>query len=83
MESLAALAMAIVLSVYGSGIIAFGLSWIRRPWAKATTFVMAGIATATGAWLGFTLTPGNGIFIAAVPIALAAFSAWNTVRRSR
>lgn len=83
MESLAVVAVLVLLAIFGSAFIAFGLSWVQRPWGKPATFVLAGIAAASGLWIGYTLTPGNGIFIATIPIAVAAFSVWNAMRRSR
>lgn len=83
MESLALAAAIIVLSVYGSGFIALGLSFIRNKIWQIVTYVFGGIAIVTGLWLGYTLLDGNGIYIAFIPLVLGIVAIWNTTRRNQ
>ena len=80
MESLAFLAAMVLLAVNGSAIIAFAISWIRKPAAKIATFILGGFGILSGLWLGYTLIQGNGLMIGLVPIAIASIAIWNTVR---
>lgn len=83
MESLAVLVMTILLAIYGSGIIAFALSWFRNKVVRIITFVFAGFSIASGVWLAITLLNGNGLFLGSIPVILGAFSAWNSNRSAR
>lgn len=83
MESLALAAAIIMLTIYGSSLLAFGLSWIRNKAWKIITLVFAGFGILSGLWLGYTLIGGNGIPIAVIPIAVASFAIWNTLRRNK
>ncbi|NBW73240.1 MAG: hypothetical protein EBR26_02355 [Microbacteriaceae bacterium] len=83
MESLALLVSIILLVIYLSSIIAFGLSWIRRKSWMIVTIVFALFGLASGIWLAITLINGNGLFIGAIPVLFASFSIWNTLRRNK
>jgi hypothetical protein len=82
MESLALAAAVVLLTVYGSGFISFGLSFIRNKVWRIITYVFATFAVSTGLWLGFTLRDGNGLVIALIPLSLGVFAIWNTTRRN-
>ena len=83
MESLALAAAVIVLSVYGSGFIALGLSFMRNKIWQIVTYVFGGFAIVTGLWLGYTLIDGSGLFIAVIPLVLGIVAIWNTTRRNK
>jgi hypothetical protein len=83
MESLAALVAVILLAIYGSGLIAFGLTWSRNRVAMVVTRVFAFVAMATGFWLGFTLMNANGIALGGIPVLLGAASLVISLRRNR
>lgn len=82
MEDLAILVGVIVLSIYGSGFIALGLSFIRSKIWQIVTYVFGGFAIITGLWLGYVLNDGNGLFIAFIPLVLGVVAIWNTTRRN-
>jgi hypothetical protein len=82
-ESLALAAAVIMLTVYGSGFIALGLSFIRNKIWQIVTYVFGGFAIITGLWLGYVLIDGNGLFIAVIPLIFGAVAIWNTTRRNR
>lgn len=80
MESLAFLSVLILLFIYSSALIAFGLSWIRHLVGKIFTIVFAVIGLITGIWISITLMEGNGILIGLTPILLSGIAIWNTFR---
>lgn len=82
MESLALAAAVIVLTIYGSAVIGFALSWVRRRWAEIVSYVLSAVGIVTGVWLGIQLLDGNGIMIASIPVILGVFGIWNARRRS-
>lgn len=82
MESLALAAAVIVSVVYGSALIGFVMSWVRRRWAEIVTYVASAVGIVTGLWLGLQLLDGNGIMIASIPVALGSFGIWNARRRA-
>ena len=82
MEDLALLVGLILIIVYGSGFISFGLSFIKSKVWQVVTYVFAGFAILAGLWLGFSLRDGNGLFIALIPLSLGVFAIWNTTRRN-
>ena len=83
METLAALVTAILLVIYGSGLIAFGLAWSRNRVAMVISRVFAFVAMATGFWLGFTLMNANGFAVGGIPVLLGAASLVISLRRNR
>lgn len=83
MQDLAIIVVTILMVIYSSSLIAFGLSWSRNKVVRIFTFIFSGFAIASGVWFAVTLPSTNGILIGSMPIILGAFSAWNTVRRSR
>ena len=83
MESLALAAAIIMLTIYGSALIGFGLSWIKNSAGKIITLVFAGFGILSGLWLGYTLIEGNGLLLAVIPVALSSFAVWNTLRRNK
>lgn len=82
MESLAVAAAIIVLTVYGTGFIALGISFVRNRIWQIVTYVFSGFAIVTGLWLGYLLIDGSGLFIALIPLTLGAVAIWNTTRRN-
>jgi hypothetical protein len=83
MESLALLVALILLVVYGSGLIAFVLSWFPNKVARIASFVFSGISILSGLWLAIMLLQGNGLMVGGLPIALGAVSIWNAIRVSK
>ena len=83
MDSLATLVTVILLVIYGSGLIAFGLAWSRNRVAMVISRVFAFVAMATGFWLGFTLMNTNGIAAGDIPVLLGAASLVISLRRNR
>ena len=83
MESLALLAVLILLAVYSSGLIAFISSWFRNRVSKVITYIFSSISVVAGTLLGFSLRDGNGIAIALIPITLGIVSVWNLRRRKK
>lgn len=83
MESLAVMVALILLTIYGSGLIAFVLSWFANRVARIICFVFSGIAILAGLWLGITLASGNGLMVGALPILAGAVSSWNAIRVSK
>lgn len=83
MESLALLAALIVVSIYSSAFISFGLSWLRNKPGMIATFVFAIVGFLSGLWVWITLAAGNGVFIGSIPMLISAISVWNTLRRNR
>lgn len=82
MEDLAILVGIIVLTIYSSGFIALGLSFIRNKIWQIVTYVFATLAILSGIWLGISLIDGNGLFIAFTPLTLGVVAIWNTTRRN-
>jgi hypothetical protein len=83
MESLALLAVLILLAVYSSGLIAFISSWFRNRVSEVITYIFSSISVVAGTLLGFSLRDGNGIAIALIPITLGIVSVWNLRRRKK
>ena len=83
MESLAWMVAIILFIIYGSGLIAFVLSWFANPVARIACFVFSGIAILTGLWLGVSLASGNGLMVGGLPIIAGAISIWNAIRVSK
>jgi len=79
-ESLALLASLILLVIYLSGFIAFGLSWLRNRIGNILTLIFGSISILTGSWLAITLINGNGLMVGGIPVLLGVFSIWNTLR---
>ena len=80
MESLALLASLILLVIYLSGLIAFGLSWLRNRIGKILTLIFGSFSILSGAWVAITLITGNGLMVGGIPVLLGVFSIWNTLR---
>ena len=83
MESLALMVALIMLTIYGSGLIAFILSWFKSKVTRIICFVFAGMAILSGLWIGATLTPGNGLNVGSIPVLLGGVSIWNAIRVSK
>ncbi|MEY4654933.1 MAG: hypothetical protein ACK5CU_04425 [Rhodoluna sp.] len=80
MESLALLVSLMLLVIYLSGLIAFGLSWLRNRIGKILTLIFGSISVLSGAWVAITLISGNGLMVGGIPVLLGALSIWNTLR---
>ncbi len=80
MESLALLVSLMLLSIYLSGLIAFGLSWIRNQTGKFLTIIFGSISILSGVWVAITLINGNGLMVGGIPVLLGVLSIWNTLR---
>ncbi len=80
MESLVLLSSLILLVIYLSGLIAFGLSWLRNRIGNILTLIFGSISILTGSWLAITLINGNGLMVGGIPVLLGVFSIWNTLR---
>jgi len=83
MESLALLVTLILVTIYGSGLIAFISSWFRNRASEIITYIFSGISVIAGILLGISLRDGNGIAIALIPISLGIISVWNVKRRKQ
>ena len=83
MESLAVAVTIILIVVFSSGFIAFATSWSRNRVAGYVSRALGILAIFTGAWLGFTLSDGNGFFVGSIPVSLGLFAIWNSRHRSR
>lgn len=83
MESLVALVVFVLLMVYGAGVVALALSWMRNRIGRVISRVFAVISIVTGTWLAITLLDGNGLFVGGIPVLLGAFSLYNSLRRNR
>lgn len=83
LESLALLAVSILLAVYISGLIAFISSWFRNRVSEVITYIFSSISVVAGTLIGFSLRDGNGIAIALTPITLGIVSVWNLRRRKK
>lgn len=83
MESLALAAAIIMLTIYGSSLLAFAFSWIKHTAGKVLTFIFAVFGIVTSLWLAYTLIEGNGLPIAVIPLALSSLAIWNTIRRNK
>jgi hypothetical protein len=83
MESLAVMVAIILFTIYGSGLIAFVLSWFANRVARVICFVFSGVAILTGLWLGVTLASGNGLMVGALPVIAGSVSIWNAIRVSK
>jgi hypothetical protein len=81
MESLALAVTFILLVIYGSGVIAFGLSWARPRPLLITSGIFSAIALITGLWLAVTLIDGNGLLAGGIPALLGIASMVNVFRR--
>jgi hypothetical protein len=79
-ESLALLVSLMLLVIYLSGLIAFGLSWLRNRIGKILTLIFGSISVLSGAWVAITLISGNGLMVGGIPVLLGALSIWNTLR---
>jgi len=79
-ESLALLVSLMLLVIYLSGLIAFGLSWLRNRIGKILTLIFSSISVLSGAWVAITLISGNGLMVGGIPVLLGALSIWNTLR---
>lgn len=82
MEDLAIVVSIILLTIYSSGLIALGVSFIRKRVWQIITYIFAGMSILAGLWLGIVLRDGNGFFVASIPILLGVTSIWNTTRRN-
>ncbi|MEN9922702.1 MAG: hypothetical protein RIS09_216 [Actinomycetota bacterium] len=71
-----------MLTIYSSGLIAIGLSFVRKRVWQIITYVFAGISILTGLWLGIVLRDGNGIYVGGIPILLGVAAIWNTTHRN-
>ncbi len=80
MESLALLVSLMLLVIYLSGLIAFGLSWLRNRIGKILTLIFGSISVLSGAWVAITLISGNGLMVGGIPVLLGVLSIWNTLR---
>ena len=80
MESLALLASLILLVIYISGLVAFGLSWLKNRTGKILTLIFGSFAIFSGAWVAITLINGNGLMVGGIPVILGVVSIWNTLR---
>ncbi len=80
MESLALLVSLMLLVIYLSGLIAFGLSWLRNRIGKILTLIFSSISVLSGAWVAITLISGNGLMVGGIPVLLGVLSIWNTLR---
>jgi hypothetical protein len=69
-----------LLVIYLSGLIAFGLSWLRNRIGKILTLIFGSISVLSGAWVAITLISGNGLMVGGIPVLLGALSIWNTLR---
>ncbi len=83
MESLALAAAIIMLTIYGSSLLAFAFSGIKHTAGKVITFIFAIFGIVTSIWLAYTLIEGNGLPIAVIPLALSSLAIWNTIRRNK
>ncbi len=83
MESLALLVSIMLLVIFGAGFIAFGLSWFRSPVTRVLTYIFAAFSILSGLWLAVTLIDGNGLAVGFLPVALGAFSIFNTRRKAK
>lgn len=83
METLAYLVVAILAGIYGSSLIAFGFSWGKAAWAGVITLIFASLGILTGLWIAIQLVDGNGLIVGGIPIAIGAFSVWNSLRRRK
>jgi hypothetical protein len=81
MEDLAFLVTFMLLVIYGSGLLAFGLSWARSKDLLIVALVFAALALATGFWLAVTLIEGNGLLAGGIPALLGALGLINVIRR--
>jgi len=79
-ESLALLVSLMLLVIYLSGLIAFGLSWLRNRIGKILTLIFGSISVLSGAWVAITLISGNGLMVGGIPVLLGVLSIWNTLR---
>jgi hypothetical protein len=82
-ESLALLVSIMLLVIFGAGFIAFGLSWFRSPVTRVLTYIFAAFSILSGLWLAVTLIDGNGLAVGFLPVALGAFSIFNTRRKAK
>ena len=80
MESLALLVVMMLSVIYLSGLIAFGLSWLRNRIGKILTLIFGSCSILSGAWVAITLINGNGLMVGGIPVLLGVFSIWNTLR---
>jgi hypothetical protein len=83
MEDLALVVTLMLLGIYGSGLLAFGLSWARSKALLIVSIVLSVIALATGFWLAVTLIEGNGLLAGGIPALLGILSLANAIRRLR
>jgi hypothetical protein len=83
MESLAAFVAVLLAAIYGSGLIAFGLSWSRNRIIKVVSRILAFLAIASGLWLGFAIMNSNSLFVGGIPVVFGALSLFISFRRNR
>ncbi len=81
MESLALVVAIMVFTIYASGIVAFVGSWFKGSKAKFVSNFFGAISIVSGCWLWFTLSDGNGFYVAVIPISLGVFAILNYRRR--
>jgi hypothetical protein len=81
MQDLAFIAVAMLLGVYGSGIIAFVLSWFRNTITFVLALVFSVISIISGIAVGNALIDSNGFLIALLPVTFGVLSIVNALRR--
>lgn len=82
MESLATLVTLLLAAIYGSGLVALGLSFSRSRVATIISRVFAFIAMASGFWLGLTLMSANGLVVGGIPVLLGTAGLIISIRRN-
>jgi hypothetical protein len=82
MESLAALVTVLLITIYGSGVIALALAWTSNRIAIIVSRVLSFIAMASGFWLGLTLMNGSSVVLGGIPVLLGVASLIISIRRN-
>ena len=80
MESLALMVATILGLVFGSGMLALGLSWSRKRWLRIASMAAASVSILCGLMIAGQLFAGNGILIGSIPVALGVFAFINLYR---
>ena len=81
MESLALIVSLMLLAVYGSGFIAFGLSWFKSPVTRVITYILATFSLLSGVWMAIQLTDLQTAFLVGfLPVTMGIFSIFNAMR---
>lgn len=62
----------IMLSVYGSAVLALFLSFFPSSFLRIASYLLAGFASLSSIFVAYSLREGNGLFIAAIPLIIAA-----------